>query len=66
MQDPIDPIVDEILVNFVIGSHMRSVATREMNRGLVIIPEQQRQITNCASEYHQQKQRPIPQGLLQC
>jgi len=50
MQDHIEPIADERLARFVTGSHMRSVAKSELNRGLVIVPEQQQQDTNDISE----------------
>merc|ERR1740136_408195 len=63
MQDTVDPVADERLARFVTGSHMRSVATSELNRGLVVMPEQQ-QDKNGASEDQEQNQRTIPQGLL--
>merc|ERR1711957_455486 len=59
MQDTVDPVADERLAKFVTASHMRSVPTSELSRGLVAMPEEAPE-----EEGHEQRDRLIPQGLL--
>ena len=61
LQDTVDPVADERLASFVTGSHMRSVATSEYNRGNVVLPEAQND-DSTGSGYS--KAKIIPQTLL--
>jgi DNA replication licensing factor MCM2 len=38
LQDTVDPVLDERLAKFVTSSHMNSVATRDLNNGVVELP----------------------------
>ena len=60
LQDTVDPVADERLAKFVTGSHMRSVPTSELTRGLATLPEDVQE--NAENGF--KKAKIIPQDLL--